>query len=68
MDAARATGKRLGHPPATTPEQVRHARLLGVSSSTLYKHVPKLSVARVLPEQIALLHKHWASPGPAQVD
>ncbi|MGW9349007.1 NUDIX hydrolase N-terminal domain-containing protein [Nocardiopsis flavescens] len=30
--------------------------------------LPELSVARVLPEQIALLHRHWASPGPAHVD
>ncbi|GAB3451223.1 recombinase family protein [Streptomonospora sediminis] len=58
LDAARAAGKRLGRPLAMTPEQVRHARdllsrpensvssiarLLGVSRSTLYKHVPQLS-------------------------
>ncbi|GAB3712692.1 NUDIX hydrolase N-terminal domain-containing protein [Nocardiopsis nanhaiensis] len=30
--------------------------------------LPELSVARVLPEQIALLHEHWSSPGPAHVD
>jgi DNA invertase Pin-like site-specific DNA recombinase len=57
LDAARARGQRLGRPPAMTPEQVRHARallaqhdatiasiarLLGVSRSTLYKHVPEL--------------------------
>lgn len=61
LDAARAAGKRLGRPPAMTPEQVRHARdlltrpdnsvasiacLLGVSRSTLYKHVPELSGGR----------------------
>ncbi|MGW8526983.1 recombinase family protein [Nocardiopsis sp. NPDC055824] len=61
LDAARAAGKRLGRPPAMTAEQVRHARdllsrpdnsvasiarLLGVSRSTLYKHVPELSGGR----------------------
>ncbi|WP_047869974.1 NUDIX hydrolase N-terminal domain-containing protein [Nocardiopsis sp. RV163] len=30
--------------------------------------LPELSVSRVLPEQIALLHRHWADPGPAHVD
>jgi ADP-ribose pyrophosphatase YjhB (NUDIX family) len=30
--------------------------------------LPELSVARVLPEQIALLHEHWVRPGPAHVD
>jgi len=55
LDAARARGQRLGRPPAPTPDQVRHARhrlteptntvtsiarLLGVSRSTLYKHIP----------------------------
>lgn len=58
LAAARASGKRLGRPPALTAEQVRHARalltqpdatvssiarLLGVSRSTLYKYVPELS-------------------------
>ncbi|WP_246199357.1 helix-turn-helix domain-containing protein [Actinomadura syzygii] len=52
-----ARGQRLGRPPALTPDQVRRApalltrpdesvssiaRLLGVSRSTLYYHVPKL--------------------------
>ncbi|MFV2195466.1 helix-turn-helix domain-containing protein [Nocardiopsis sp. LOL_012] len=61
LDAARASGKRLGRPTAMTPEQIRHARdlltrpdnpvasiarLLGVSRSTLYKHVPELSSGR----------------------
>jgi DNA invertase Pin-like site-specific DNA recombinase len=61
LDAARAAGKRLGRPPAMTPEQIHHARdllshpdnsvasiarLLGVSRSTLYKHVPELSGGR----------------------
>jgi len=58
LDAARARGQRLGRPPAMNEEQVRHARallaqpdatvasiarLLGVSRSTIYKHVPELS-------------------------
>ena len=61
LDAARAAGKRLGRPPALTPEQITHARalltrpdatvasiarLLGVSRSTLYKHLPELSSGR----------------------
>ncbi|MEU8347684.1 recombinase family protein [Spirillospora sp. NPDC048832] len=56
LAAARARGQRLGRPPALTPDQVRQARalltrpeesvssiarLLGVSRSTLYKHVPE---------------------------
>jgi DNA invertase Pin-like site-specific DNA recombinase len=58
LDAARARGQRLGRPPALTAEQVRHARrllsepdnsvasiarLLGVSRSTLYAHLPELT-------------------------
>ena len=61
LDAARARGQRLGRPPALSPEQVRHARqlltspensvasiarLLGVSRSTLYAHVPELRGGR----------------------
>lgn len=64
LDAARARGTRLGRPPALSPEQVRHARelltrpdntiasiarLLGVSRSTLYKHLPELNLRRALP-------------------
>ncbi|WP_017614903.1 NUDIX hydrolase N-terminal domain-containing protein [Nocardiopsis salina] len=30
--------------------------------------LPELSVARVLPEQVRLLHGHWKDPGPAHVD
>ncbi|ASU56662.1 MULTISPECIES: NUDIX hydrolase N-terminal domain-containing protein [Nocardiopsis] len=30
--------------------------------------LPELSVSRVLPEQIALLHRHWMDPGPAHID
>jgi DNA invertase Pin-like site-specific DNA recombinase len=56
LNAARARGVRLGRPPAMTSEQIRHARallaqpdetiasiarLLGVSRSTIYKHVPE---------------------------
>ena len=58
LRAAKARGVRLGRPPALSPEQVRQARqlltspdnsvasiarLLGVSRSTLYKHVPELA-------------------------
>ncbi|HMD92202.1 MAG TPA: helix-turn-helix domain-containing protein [Trebonia sp.] len=58
LDAARARGQRLGRPPAMTAEQIRQARdmltlprnsissiarLLGVSRSTLYKHLPELA-------------------------
>ncbi|MBB1510752.1 NUDIX hydrolase N-terminal domain-containing protein [Tessaracoccus sp. MC1756] len=30
--------------------------------------LPELSVSRILPEQIALLHRHWQNPGPATLD
>jgi DNA invertase Pin-like site-specific DNA recombinase len=55
LAAARARGKRLGRPPALTPEQLREvrelllrpestvsgvARHLGVSRSTIYKYLP----------------------------
>jgi DNA invertase Pin-like site-specific DNA recombinase len=55
LAAARARGKRLGRPPALTPEQLREvralllrpehtissvARALGVSRSTIYKYLP----------------------------
>jgi DNA invertase Pin-like site-specific DNA recombinase len=58
LDAARARGQRLGRPPAMTAEQIRQARdlltlprnsissvarLLGVSRSTIYKHLPELA-------------------------
>jgi len=61
LDAARARGQRLGRPPAMNDEQVRQARallarpdesvasiarLLGVSRSTIYKHVPELAGGR----------------------
>ena len=57
LDAARSRGVRLGRPPSHTAEQVAHARdllarpentvasiarLLGVSRTTLYTHVPEL--------------------------
>jgi DNA invertase Pin-like site-specific DNA recombinase len=57
LDAARARGQRLGRPPALSSEQIRQARvlltrpeesvasiarLLGVSRTTLYTHVPEL--------------------------
>ncbi len=58
LATARARGQRLGRPPAMNAEQIRQARamltrpdesvcsiarLLGVSRSTLYKHIPELS-------------------------
>src|ERR1017187_3696748 len=61
LDAARARGARLGRPPAMTGEQIRQARdlltlpgnsissiarLLGVSRSTIYKHLPELAAGR----------------------
>lgn len=61
LAAARERGQRLGRPPALTPEQVGQARdllarpgntvasiarLLGVSRSTVYKHVPELASGR----------------------
>jgi len=72
LDAARARGQRLGRPPALSAEQIRHARsllaeptntiasiarLLGVSRSTLYAHVPELASRR--PTAIS------SPPGPA---
>lgn len=30
--------------------------------------LPELSIGRVLPEQIQLLHAHWRKPGPAHID
>lgn len=30
--------------------------------------LPELSIARVVTEQIVLLHQHWSAPGPAHVD
>jgi DNA invertase Pin-like site-specific DNA recombinase len=56
IQAARGRGTRLGRPVAMTPGQIRHARalltspdntissiarLLGVSRSTIYRHVPE---------------------------
>lgn len=61
LEAARARGQRLGRPPALNSEQVAYARdllsrpensvasiarLLGVSRSTIYKHVPELVCGR----------------------
>ncbi|WP_020663189.1 recombinase family protein [Amycolatopsis benzoatilytica] len=60
LAAARTRGQRLGRPPALSVEQIRQARallarpdesvasiarLLGVSRSTLYRHVPELAAA-----------------------
>ncbi|AZN29029.1 NUDIX domain-containing protein [Flaviflexus salsibiostraticola] len=30
--------------------------------------LPELSIERVVPDQILLLHEHWRSPGPAHID
>lgn len=30
--------------------------------------LPELSIGRILPEQIQLLHAHWRKPGPAHID
>lgn len=61
LAAARARGQRLGRPSAMTPEKVAYAlhllaepdqtmssiaKLLGVSRSTLYSHLPELQPAR----------------------
>jgi len=61
LAAARARGQKLGRPRALTDEQITHAvallerpentvssiaRLLGVSRSTLYAHVPALATPR----------------------
>jgi DNA invertase Pin-like site-specific DNA recombinase len=77
LAAAKARGVRLGRPPAMTPEQVRSARdllthpdntvssvarLLGVSRSTIYKHVPDLSPTKVIAPAGAPV------PVPASVD
>jgi DNA invertase Pin-like site-specific DNA recombinase len=67
LAAARARGQRLGRPPALSADQIRQARallerpeesvssiarLLGVSRSTLYRHLPELAVTSrpALPE------------------
>lgn len=64
LAAARARGQRLGRPPAMNAEQIRQARalltrpeesvssiarMLGVSRSTLYKHLPELRKDPVIP-------------------
>lgn len=71
LAAARARGQRLGRPPAMNAEQIRQARamlsrpdesvssiarLIGVSRSTLYKHLPELGAGTAgaeLPESTA---------------
>jgi DNA invertase Pin-like site-specific DNA recombinase len=73
LDAARARGQRLGRPPAMTAEQIHQARdlltlprnsissiarLLGVSRSTIYKHLPELASGHRTAAQIPP-----ASPG-----
>jgi DNA-binding CsgD family transcriptional regulator len=73
LAAARARGKRLGRPPALTPEQLREvralllrpehtissiARELGVSRSTIYKYLPA-------PDRVPTAHlaPYLARPG-----
>ncbi len=68
LAAARARGQRLGRPPAMTPEQILHARallaqpdatvasiarLLGVSRSTVYKHIPEVRGSHLLVHSLA---------------
>ncbi|TCO28097.1 DNA invertase Pin-like site-specific DNA recombinase [Kribbella steppae] len=80
LDAARARGARLGRPPATTSEQVQHARdllgnpdttvssiarLLGVSRATIYKYVSQNSAPRRCPAQP--LHSSCPQPLAATV-
>jgi hypothetical protein len=67
LSAARTRGVRLGLPPALSSKQIHQARqlltrpensvasiarLLGVSHSTLYAHVPGLAGGRISPEAI----------------
>ena len=73
LAAARASGKRLGRPPALTPEQLREvralllrpehtissvARAIGVSRSTIYKYLPSQDRAAA-----AHLAPYQARPG-----
>jgi DNA invertase Pin-like site-specific DNA recombinase len=68
--AARARGKRLGRPPALTPDQLREvrdlllrpegtvsgvARQLGVSRSTIYKYLPDVMHAAAAGRPVAEL-------------
>jgi DNA invertase Pin-like site-specific DNA recombinase len=79
LAAARARGKRLGRPPALTPEQLREvrdllltqentvsgvARRLGVSRSTIYKYLPDVMHGGAAGEPAADLDGH-ARPGNA---
>ncbi len=73
LAAARARGKRLGRPPALTPEQLREvrdllltqentvsgvARRLGVSRSTIYKYLPDVMHAGTAGQPAAGLDGH----------
>jgi len=81
--AARARGRRLGRPPALTPQQLREvrslllrpehtvssvARAMGVSRSTIYKHLPDISRAgadgRPVPELGDYEHGEPSEPFP----
>jgi DNA invertase Pin-like site-specific DNA recombinase len=73
LAAARARGKRLGRPPALTPEQLREvrdllltqentvsgvARRLGVSRSTIYKYLPDVMHRGAAGQPAADLDEH----------
>jgi DNA invertase Pin-like site-specific DNA recombinase len=79
LAAARARGKRLGRPPALTPDQLREvrdlllrpegtvsgvARQLGVSRSTIYKYLPDVMHAGAAGQPVVELDGHeHGSPG-----
>jgi hypothetical protein len=79
LAAARARGKRLGRPPALTPDQLRDvrdlllrpegtvvgvARQLGVSRSTIYKYLPDVMHAGAAGQPVVELEDHaHGSPG-----
>ena len=78
LAAARAGGKRLGRPPALTPQQLHEvralllrpehtissvARTLGVSRSTLYKYLPDFPQSSQARPAAAHLAPYQARPG-----
>jgi len=78
LAAARARGKRLGRPPALTPQQLGQvralllrpehsissvARTMGVSRSTLYKYLPDLTPPAQARPAAAHLAPYQARPG-----
>jgi DNA invertase Pin-like site-specific DNA recombinase len=77
LAAARTAGKRLGRPPALTPQQLTEvgdllrtpentlsgvARRLGVSRSTLYKYLPDVMHAGVPGQPLAARGAHATEP------